>query len=160
VRAGSQIRRNRRQVADAKCAPRASRESLVKLVTRLVTAQAAVAAAIGLCYSRRQIPSIIITLMLVVALLGLAAMSRSGTQVAWMVTIGFETAFVMFGLIRFITSRYVGGTLFGMITLGVLLHPAVARAFSGGPAQADGPVEPLPAMGEAGADGLGRRRAG
>jgi hypothetical protein len=60
----------------------------VKLVTRLVTAQAAVAAAIG-----------------------------------------FETAFVMFG------------------------HTAVARSFSGVPAQAEGPVE-------AGADAFGGRAAG
>ncbi len=151
--AGLRVRRSRRRVAVAKGAPRADRPSLVKLVTRLVTAQAAVAAAIGLAYSRRHIPSLIITLMLVVTLLGLAAMSRSGTQVAWMVTIGFETAFVMFGLIRFITSRYLGGTLFAMITLGVLLHPAVARAFSGVPAQAEGPVE-------AGADALGGGAAG
>jgi ribose/xylose/arabinose/galactoside ABC-type transport system permease subunit len=126
---------------------------LVKLVTRLITAQAAVAAAIGLAYSRKQVPSIIITLMLVVALLGLAAMCRSGTPVAWMVAIGFETAFVMFGIIRFITSRYVGGTLFGIVALGALLHPAVARAFSGAPVQAEGPVE-------AGADPLPGRAAG
>lgn len=59
----------------------------------------------------------------------------------------------MFGLIRFIMSRYLGGTLFAMITLGVLLHPAVARAFSGVPAQAEGPVE-------AGADALGGGAAG
>ncbi len=153
MRAGFRVRRSRRRVAGTKDAPQGGRQSLVKLVTRLVTAQAAVAAAIGLSYSRRQIPSIIITLMLVVALLGLAAMARSGTQVAWMVTIGFETAFVMFGIIRFITSRYVGGTLFGIITLGVLLHPAVARAFSGAPAPAEGPVE-------AGADAFGGRAAG
>jgi hypothetical protein len=153
VGAGFRVRRSRRRAAVGEGAPRAGRRSLVKLVTRLVTAQAAVAAAIGLSYGRRHIPSIIVTLMLVVALLGLAAMSRSGTQAAWMATIGFETAFVMFGLIRFITSRYIGGTLFGIITLGVLLHPAVARAFSGVPAQAEGPVE-------AGADALGGRAAG
>ena len=138
---GSRVRPGRRREVAATSVPRADRQSLVKLVTRLITAQAAVAAAIGLAFGRKQVPSIIITLMLVVALLGLAAMCRSGTPVAWMVAIGFETAFVMFGLIRFITSRYVGGTLFGMIALGVLLHPAVARAFSGAPAQAEGPVE-------------------
>jgi ribose/xylose/arabinose/galactoside ABC-type transport system permease subunit len=153
VSVGSRVRPDRRRDVAARSAPRAGRQSLVKLVTRLITAQAAVAAAIGLAYSRKQVPSIIITLMLVVALLGLAAMSRSGTPVAWMVTIGFETAFVMFGLIRFITSRYVGGTLFGMIALGVLLHPAVARAFSGAAAQAEGPVE-------AGADALRGPAAG
>jgi len=154
VSVGSRVRPSRRRdVAARSAAPRAGRQSLVKLVTRLITAQAAVAAAIGLAYGRKQVPSIIITLMLVVALLGLAAMSRSGTPVAWMVTIGFETALVMFGLIRFITSRYVGGTLFGMIALGVLLHPAVARAFSGAAAQAEGPVE-------AGADALRGPAAG
>ena len=105
--------------------------SLVKLVTRLIVAQAGVAAAIGLAYSRRHLPSIIITLMLVAALLGLAAMTRSGTHAAWMFAIGFESAFIMFGLFRFFTSRYLGGTLFAIVELGVLLHPAVARAFSG-----------------------------
>jgi hypothetical protein len=153
VIAGSRVRPSRRRDVAAGSAPRADRQSLVKLVTRLITAQAGVAAAIGLAYSRKQVPSIIITLMLVVALLGLAAMCRSGTPVAWMVAIGFETAFVMFGLIRFITSRYAGGTLFGMIALGVLLHPAVARAFSGAPAQVEGPVE-------AGADALRGPAAG
>jgi ribose/xylose/arabinose/galactoside ABC-type transport system permease subunit len=131
--------------------------SLVKLVTRLMIAQAAVAAAIGLSFSRRHVPSIIVTLMLVVALLGLAAMTRSGTQVAWVSAIGFETAFVMFGVIKFITSRYMGGTLFGIVAMGVLLHPAVARAFSGVPRPAD---EALPALGEAGADAFGGRAAG
>jgi ribose/xylose/arabinose/galactoside ABC-type transport system permease subunit len=129
---------------------------LVKLVTRLVIAQAAVATAVGLSFSRRHVPSIIVTLMLVVALLGLAAMTRSGTQVAWVSAIGFETAFVMFGVIKFITSRYMGGTLFGIVAMGVLLHPAVARAFSGVPRQAD---EALPALGEAGADAFSRRAA-
>ncbi len=151
--AGSRVRPGRRVDAVAESVPRPGRQSLVKLVTRLITAQAVASAAIGLSFGRRHIPSIIITLMVVVALLGLAAMSRSATQVAWMVAIGFETAFVMWGLIRFITSRYIGGTLFGMIALGVLLHPAVARAFSGAPAQAEGPVE-------AGADALGGRAAG
>jgi hypothetical protein len=152
VSAGFRVRRSRRRAAAGNGAPRAGRQSLVKLVTRLVTAQAAVAAAIGLSYSRRHIPSIIITLMLAVALLGLAAMARSGTQAAWMAAIGFETAFVMSGLIRFSTSRYTGGTLFGIITLGVLLHPGVARSFSGVPAQAEGPVE-------AGSGALGGRAA-
>ena len=128
---------------------------LVKLVTRLVTAQAAVAAAIGLSYSRRHVPSIIIALMLVVALLGLAALTRSGTHAAWVSAIGFESAFVMFGLIRFFSSRYLGGTLFGMISLGVLLHPVVARAFSAVPGPAERPGEARPALADADADVLG-----
>jgi hypothetical protein len=127
---------------------RSRSQELIALVTRLVTVQAGVAAAIGLSYSRRHLPSIIITLMLVVALLGLVAVTRSASHAAWIVAIGFESAYVAFGLFRFFTSRYLGGTLLGIITLGVLLHPAVARAFSGragadeAPA-ADGADEPL-----------------
>jgi len=128
---------------------------MVKLVTRLLVAQAGADAAIGLCYSRRHVPSILITLMLVLAVLGLATVARSGTHVAWVVALGSESAFVMFGLVRFITSRYVGGTLLGMITMGVLLHPAVARAFSGVPAGAERGLRSEPALAEAGADAAG-----
>lgn len=56
-------------------------------------------------------------------------------------------------LIRFLTSRYIGGTLFGVIALGALLHPAVARAFSGAAAPAEGPVQ-------SGADALSGGAAG
>ena len=151
--AGYRVRRGRRPVA---AVPGRLRPGpLVRLVTRLITAQAAVAAAIGLSYSRRHMPSIIITLMLVAALLGLAALTRSGTHAAWGTAIGFESAFIMFGLIRFISSRYLGGTLFGMISLGVLLHPAVARAFSEVPTPAERPGEARPGLGEAGAEALG-----
>jgi hypothetical protein len=150
VSTGFRVRPSRGRAAAAKAQP------LVKLVTRIITAQAATAAAIGLSYSRRHVPSVIITLMLVVALLGLAAMARSGSHAAWVFSIGFETAFIMFGLIRFFTSRYLGGTLFGIVVLGVLLYPAVARAFSGVPRQAEAPGDGLPAaLGEAGADALG-----
>jgi ribose/xylose/arabinose/galactoside ABC-type transport system permease subunit len=128
---------------------------LVKLATRFITAQAAATAAIGLSYSRRHVPSIIITLMLVVALLGLAALARTGAHVAWLSTIGFESAFVMFGLIRFFSTRYLGGTLFGMITIGVLLHPAVARAFSGVQGQSERAFAAEPALSDAGADAPG-----
>ena len=128
---------------------------LVQLVTRFVIAQAAVAAAIGLSYSRRHLPSIFITLMLVAALLGLAALTRSGARAAWVTAIGFEAAFIMFGLIRFAATRYLGGTLFGMITLGVLLHPAVARAFSGPRDQAEHGFATGPSLAEAAAEALG-----
>lgn len=110
-----------------------SPRDLVRLVTRLVVAQAAVAAAIGLPYSRRHLPSIIITLMLVAALWGLVMVVRSGTHAGWILAIAFETAFILFGLSRFFTSRYLGGTLFAIAALGTLLHPAVARAFAGQP---------------------------
>jgi ribose/xylose/arabinose/galactoside ABC-type transport system permease subunit len=158
VSAGFRVRRSRpRRTAAAVIVRPGRAHPLVKLVTRVVIAQAAVTAAIGLSFSRRHVPSMIITLMLVVALLGLAAMTRSGTQAAWVFTIGFETAFAMFGVIKFITSRYMGGTLFGIVAMGVLLHPAVARAFSGVPGPAD---EARPALGEAGADALSGRAAG
>jgi hypothetical protein len=129
--------------------------SLVKLVTRLIVAQAGADAAIGLGFSRRHVPSIVITLMLVVALLGLALLVRSGTHAAWVIALGFESAFVTFAIVRFITSRYVGGSLMAMIATGVLLHPAVARAFSGAPAASERGFGNEPALGEAGADAVG-----
>ncbi len=106
---------------------------LVALVTRLVVAQTGLAAVIGLCYSRRHLPSIVITLMVVAALWGLVLVVRTGTQAGWLLAVGAEMAFALFGLFRFATSRYLGGTLFAIITIGTLLHPAVARAF-GAPA--------------------------
>ena len=112
-------------------------------------AQAGLAAAIGLAYGRRQLPSILITLMLLAALSGLAAAARSGTHAAWTIAIAFESAFIACGLVRFITSRYLGGTLLGVIALGVLLHPAVGRAFTASSWRAD-PGYAEPVMGETG----------
>lgn len=114
----------------ARCRDGSETHELVRLVMRLVLAQTALAAAIGLPYSRRHLPSIVITLMLVAALWGLAMVVRSGTHAAWTLATGFEAAFILFGLFRFFTSRYLGGTLFAIITLGALLHPAVVRAFA------------------------------
>ena len=105
-------------------------DRMVALVKRLIVAQTGLAAAIGLSYSRRHLPSIIITLMLAAALWGLALVVRSGTHAAWILAISFEAAFILFGLVRFLTSRYVGGTLFAIIIASVLLQPAVARAFT------------------------------
>ena len=104
--------------------------TLVRLVTRLVIAQAIAAAAIGLPFGKRQLSSILITLAMVAALCVLAFLVRSGTRTAWLIAVGFEIAFVGFGLSRFFTARYVGGTLFAIITAGTLLQPAVARAYS------------------------------
>ena len=106
---------------------------LVALVRRLVVTQTGLAAAIGLLYSRRHLASILITLMLVAALWGLALVVRSGTHSAWLIAVGAETAFAIFGLFRFATSRYLGGTLFAIIIVGTLLYPAVARAFTSPP---------------------------
>ena len=131
--------------------PRAEgRHELVSLVTRLLVAQAVAAAAVGLPFSRRQLPSILITLALVAAVAALTALVRNGGHGVWLLAISFESAFVVFGLSRFLVARYLGGTLFGIIALVTLLQPAVARAFAGraagGPAAesldeaADGPL--------------------
>jgi hypothetical protein len=156
VSTGFRVRRIRGLDQSAIDGPKAGRtHPLVKLATRLITAQAAAAAAIGLAYSRRHVPSVLITLMLVVALLGLAALARTGAHTAWLSAIAFESAYIMFGLIRFFSTRYLGGTLFGIITIGVLLHPAVARAFSGAPAQGERAFGAEAALSDAGADAPG-----
>jgi hypothetical protein len=103
---------------------------LVRLVTRLVVAQTIAAAAIGLPFSRRQLSSVLITLAMVAALCVLVLIVRSGTKTAWLVAAGFEVAFVGYGLSRFFAARYLGGTLFAILALGTLAHPAVARAFA------------------------------
>jgi len=103
--------------------PGRPRRELIRLVTRLVVA-------IGLPFSRRHLPSILITLALVVALAGLALLVRSGTRAAWLFAVGFELAFIGYGLSRFFYARYLGGTLLAILTAGTLAHPAVAGAFS------------------------------
>ena len=80
--------------------PGGPRRELIQLVTRLVVAQTIAAAAVGLPMSRRHLPSILITLALVVALAGLALLVRSGTRAAWLIALGFELAFVGYGLSR------------------------------------------------------------
>jgi O-antigen ligase len=135
---------------------------LVTLVTRLVVAQAGLAGAIGLSYSRRNGPWIMITLVLAVALCGLAAVVRSGSHAAWIVAVGFEAAFVVVGLFWFLTTRFLGGTLFAIITLGVLACPGVARAFDGVPGQRGQELfgARLDDLGEAADDALGGCAAG
>jgi hypothetical protein len=134
---------------------------LVALVTRLVLTQAGLAGAIGLSYSRRNGPLIVITLMLAVSLCGLAAVLRSGSHAAWIFAVGFEAAFIALGLFRFFTARFLGGTLFAIVTLGVLVHPAVTRAFGGLSRQ--GGREPgdgrLSDLGNTAGDALGGRAA-
>jgi hypothetical protein len=113
---------------------------LVRLVTRLVVAQTIAAAAIGLPFSKRQASSVLITLAMVAALCVLVLIVRSGTKTAWLIAVGFEVAFVGYGLSRFFAARYLGGTLFAILALGTLAHPAVARAFAVMPRRA--PQEP------------------
>jgi len=118
---------------------------LVRLVTRLVVAQAIAAAAVGLPFSRRQLSSVLITLAMVAALCGLAVLVRSGTKTAWLIAVGFEVAFIGYGLSRFFAARYLGGTLFAIIAVGTLVHPAVARAYAVAPLRA--PEEPQDELG-------------
>jgi hypothetical protein len=128
---------------------------LVRLVTRLVIAQAIAAAAVGLPFSKRQLSSVLITLAMVAALCGLVFLVRSGTKTAWLVALGFEMAFVAYGLSRFFAARYLGGTLFAIITLGTLIHPAVARAYGVAPRRAqEEPPDEL-GLGDAAGDTCG-----
>ena len=125
--------------------------NLVSLVSRLLVAEAGASAAIGVGYNRRNLPWLLVTVGVAVALCGLAAVVRSGTHTAWLAAITVESALVAVGLFRFAYARYLGGTLLAIITLGALLHPAVSRAFSAGqaeeqaaagqPALADGAAE-------------------
>jgi O-antigen ligase len=111
--------------------PGGLRRERIRLVTRLVVAQTVAAAVVGLPFTRRHLPSILITLALVAALAALALLVRSGTRAAWLVAVVFELAFIGYGLSRFFLARYLGGTLLAILTAGTLAHPAVARAFSG-----------------------------
>lgn len=135
--------------------PGDNRSALVRLVTRLLVTQAALAGAIGLFFSRRHLPSLLITLLVVVVLCGLAVAARTGTYAAWVAILSAEGAYILIGLLSFVTARFVGGTLLAMITAGVLIHPAVAPAFGPGPrrasqGQAQGLGEPDPGDGELG----------
>jgi hypothetical protein len=118
--------------------PDVRRTAPVRLVTRLVVAQAAAAAAVGLAFSRRHLPSVLITVALVISLCVLAVLVRSGARGAWVTAMGFESVFFVYGVSRFVFARYVGGTLFALVVAGTLLHPAVARAYSAVPGRLPG----------------------
>jgi hypothetical protein len=131
----------------------------VRLVTRLVVAQAVAAAAVGLPFSRRHLSSILITLALAASFCLLALLVRSGMRAAWLAAVGFESVFFVYGVSRFVVARYVGGTLFAAVVAGTLLHPAVARAYSavpGGPGHERGEVD----FGDAAGETVGERAAG
>jgi hypothetical protein len=118
------------QATAALAASRAGRP-LVDLVTRFMVAQTVCSAAVGLFYSRRHLVSVIITLSLVAVLVGLVLLIRTGTHAAWLTAVGLESIYLIFGLYRFATSRYLGGTLLAIVALGLLAAPSVARAFGG-----------------------------
>jgi uncharacterized membrane protein (UPF0182 family) len=132
----------------------------VRLVTRLVVAQALTAAAVGLAFSRRHLPSVLITLALVVSLCLLAFLVRSGTRAVWLTAVGFEVVFFMYGVSRFVFARYVGGTLFAAVVAGTLLHPAVARAYSAVPGALPGHERGEVGFGEATGETFGEHAAG
>ncbi len=118
--------------------PRAARSAppaAVSLVARLLLAQAGACAAIGACYSRRNLPWLLLTITVALAVCGLAALVRSGGHGTWLTAITVESALVAVGLFRFAYAGYVGGTLLAIITLGTLLHPAVSRAFAAVPGE-------------------------
>lgn len=125
--------------------------ALVGLVSRLLVAEAGACGAIGLGYNRRHLPSLLVTIAVAVALCGLAVLVRSGTHTAWLAAITAESGLVAVGLFRFAYARYLGGTLLAIITLGTLLHPAVSRAFSAGPARAE-PAVGQPGLAESAAE--------
>ena len=132
----------------------------VRLITRLVLAQAAAAAAVGLPFGRRHLPSILITLGLVASLCLLALLVKSGTRAAWLTAVGFESAFFVYGVSRFLTARYVGGTLFAFVVVGSLLHPAVARAYSAVPGRLPGHERGEVGFGDAAGETVGEHAAG
>ena len=140
--------------------PRSARTAPVRLVTRLVVAQALTAAAVGLAFSRRHLPSVLITLALVVSLCLLAFLVRSGTRAVWLTAVGFESVFFMYGVSRFVFARYVGGTLFAAVVAGTLLHPAVARAYSAVPGAMSGHERGEVGFGDATGETFGEHAAG
>jgi hypothetical protein len=131
----------------------------VRVVTRLVVAQAAAGAAVGLAFSRRHLPSVLITLALVVGLCLLALLVRSGTRTAWLTAVTFETVFFAYGVSKFVFARYVGGTLFAFAVAGTLLHPAVARAYSAVPGRLSGHERGEVGFGDATGETFGERAA-
>jgi hypothetical protein len=106
---------------------------LVRLVSRLLVAQAGATAAIGIGYSRRTMPWLALTVFAAVAICGLAWLVRSGGQATWLVAICVESCLAAVGLFSFAYAGYLGGTLLSLVTLGTLLHPTVARTFAASP---------------------------
>jgi hypothetical protein len=110
----------------------ARRHAVISLVSRLLTAQAVVSGALAFVYSRDDSGWLVFAVLTALAVGGLAAWVRSASHLAWLVTLGFEGVYVAIGLALFGYAGYLGGTLLAIITVGTLLRPAVARAFSRG----------------------------
>lgn len=129
-------------------------DSVTSLVSRLLIAQAGASAAIGLGYSRRNVPWLVLTLIAAVALCGFAWLARSGSHSTWLAAITVESGLVAVGLFRFAYARYMGGTLLAIVTLVTLLHPAVARAFAAAPRR-DGQMREHAAITDGAPEGVG-----
>jgi hypothetical protein len=93
-------------------------------------ARAGASAAIGMGYSRRNVPWLSLTVVAAVALCGRAVLIRSGSHAVWLTAVSAEAGLVVVGLIRFAYTRYMGGSLPAILTLGMLAHPGVAGAFA------------------------------
>lgn len=106
-------------------------DGLVRLASRLLLAQAGASAGIGLSYSRRHAPWLVVTIVVAVVVAGLAALIRSGGHAAWLTAVCTESGLVAIGLFQFASARYIGGSLLAIVTLGTLLQPAVAGVFAG-----------------------------
>jgi hypothetical protein len=118
----------------------ARRHAVVSLVSRLLVAQGFVSTALALVYSRKSTGWLVFVLLSAAAVGGLAAWVRTASHSAWLVTLGFEGVYVAVGLLLFGYSSYLGGTLLGIITVGTLLRPSVARAFLRGDIRQPGPL--------------------
>ncbi len=116
-------------------AVRPAPQEAVSLVARLLLAQAGACAGIGVGYSRRNLPWLLLTIGVALALCGLAALLRSGGHGTWLTAITVESVLAAVGLFRFAYAGYLGGTLLAIITLGTLLHPAVSSAFATTPGE-------------------------
>lgn len=114
-----------RTAAGARVQPHA----LVQLASRMRPAQAGASAAIGPAYNRRNVPWLLITVVAAVVVCALAGVVRSGNHGAWLTAGSVEAVLVATGVIRFVYVRYVGSSVLAILSLGVLLHPAVAAAF-------------------------------
>lgn len=124
----------------------------VRLVNRLVLAQAGASAALNLSFSRRTVLVVVTTLAFVAVLCALAMLASTGTHSARTVVLGFESVVAVVGLYRFAFERYLGGTIFAIVVAAVLMHPAVIRSYGGASAVAADPSEtgPEPAGGALG----------
>jgi hypothetical protein len=113
-----------------KSSAKGSADVLVALVNRLLLAQSAASAAVSLSFSRKNVPSVLVVITIAAVLCGLAGLVRSGSHLAWLAAVLFESGYVVVGLVRFTFAPYLGGTLLGLVALGTMLHPAVAARFT------------------------------